>query len=249
MKSIKIPDEEGFYSIIIGEDYEYQNPLEQISRKYCEASVDSFLINCDLKSILPTIEDIEQASILAAKDWIKEKQMYLNFSVNPVLFNLVETKSKKDQIKLLRGLSISFYELTSFFCQIGETQGNTHSFYRVEFIPKNINKNDLPVFAERLEDNSIKVIGATELSAGQLKGFFKQRNMTIAQFIENGEEWHCFFYKTKSMNGEENYMGNQPHLHYISDKWNIPREEFLYSINQGWYKGSSCPHILIHKDE
>lgn len=50
----------------------------------------------------------------------------------------------------------------------------------------------------------------------------------------------------KSIIGKESYKNGQPHLHYISDKWNIKRKNIIEQLNSREYKLPSLPHIDFH---
>ena len=47
------------------------------------------------------------------------------------------------------------------------------------------------------------------------------------KFIDKEDEWHCLFLTYDSIRGKESWNGGQPHYHYISDKFGIPRAEWL----------------------
>jgi hypothetical protein len=119
--------------------------------------------------------------------------------------------------------------------------GFKYSVYRFEHIPKGIDASKMPPFAVAEDDGTIRKVGNTILTDGQLKQVLNQRKVTIAKFLDKGDEWHCFFYNYRSIRGEE--AGGIPHIHYFSSSWNLTREYALNKFKEGTYPNSSTSHI------
>ena len=71
----------------------------------------------------------------------------------------------------------------------------------------------------------------------------EQRKVIVAKFFDRGSEWHCLFLTFNSLAGKENWKGGQPHLHYISDKYGLTREE---AVNR--FKSNNYPSTSVHID-
>ena len=74
----------------------------------------------------------------------------------------------------------------------------------------------------------------------------EHRKVIVSKFLDKGDIWHCFFLTFKSLDGKENYHDGQPHLHYISSAWNIPRQEVKEQLTSKKYSLPSLPHIDFH---
>jgi hypothetical protein len=248
-----VPDGKGgHYHIGVVGDFEFVNPLSKIAEDYIAQSIQlhKTMMEAHLKSKGgPDIpEDILLKVVFknALKDWDEQQEKFMSTKVQQPLWNLLDAETKKEQIKYLRGLSTTWTELHSFICQAGEKLGFTYSFYRADFQMKGLDKSKLPRLFRLRKDNKVETVGHTDLTHGQLKKVINDRKVILAKFIDKGDEWHCFFYTFKSITGQENYQGEQPHIHYISSKWGIPRAEVVAAFRSGTYK-STPVHIKINK--
>jgi len=93
------------------------------------------------------------------------------------------------------------------------------------------------------EDKTITIIGNTNFSDGKLNQVIEQRKVIVANFFDKGENWHCFFLTYRNLAGKETWNNGQPHYHYISDKWNISREDVISTIKDGKYPATSIDFI------
>lgn len=248
-----VPDGEGgHYHIGVVGDFEFVNPLSKIAEDYIAQSMQfhKTIMEAYLKS--KGEPDIPEHILLkvvfknALKDWDEQQQKFMSAEVQQPLWHLLDAETKKDQIKALRGLSTTWSELHSFICQAGESLGYTYSFYRADFQMKGLDKTKLPRLFRLRKNNKIETIGHTELTNGQLKKAITDRKVILAKFIDKDDKWHYFFYTFKSITGQENYQGEQPHVHYISSKWGISRDEVVAAFKSGTYR-STPVHIKINK--
>lgn len=102
-----------------------------------------------------------------------------------------------------------------------------------------------------IKDDKVSKVGNTTLTDGQLKQAVDHRKVVVAKFIDKEDEWHCIFLTYDSIRGKESWKGGQPHYHYISDKFGIPRAEVLNQLKSRIYNLGSLPHIDLvgYRDE
>jgi len=104
----------------------------------------------------------------------------------------------------------------------------------------------LKILDERLRNRLLKKVGDTNLTDGQLKELLIKRKKTIAKFLDKGDSWHCSFITYASLQGKDGWNQGQPHFHYISDKFNIPRETVINRLKSRKYNLGSLPHIKLN---
>ena len=178
------------------------------------------------------------------EEWDEKYKEIKKTKVPDNLKNLFSANKKKDQVKLLKGLTITSDILIAFLFYAWEEQGYSFSQYKGEHQRKGLNKKELPTVVY-VEDDKVERIGESDLSDGQLKQAIQQRTVVVAKFLDKGEEWHCLFATYNSFKGEENWQNGQPHFHYISNKFGIPREKVVESLKSRYYKLGSLPHVNI----
>lgn len=161
------------------------------------------------------------------------------------LISLLGSKKKSEQQKFLNGLALTPDILMGFLLFAGN-QGYTFSQYKSEFPTAAIDASKLPKAYRVKEDGTVEKFGKTELTDGQLKQAIEQRSVKIAKFIEQGDEWHCFFVTYNSLAGKENWQNGQPHFHYISNLFGIQKEEVIKQIKSKDYKLGNLPHIVLN---
>ena len=245
-RRIAVPGEKTYYNVYELDAFEYVNPIDQISKVVMDVNIE--LERNILKSKgyifpIPEVEDTLQKR--AIKDWesFYQEMMSINLHVN--LFKLLETTSKKEQIKTLKGLSLTEDELIAFTLRMGKDYGFTYSSYSATYYHEGLDKSELPVFALKDKQNNITSVGKTTLTEGKLRQTIDQRKVTNVKFFDKGEIWHCFFHTYKSLKGEETYKEGQPHLHYISNYWGLRREDIKTRLlsKEGF---TSSVHIDFH---
>jgi hypothetical protein len=158
--------------------------------------------------------------------------------------------SKKEQVKLLKGQSITPDQLLAFLFRAHTEFGFSFSQYIGEHNHKGLDVSQMPIVVE-IKDNEVRKVGKTTLSDGQLKHAVDQRKVIVSKFLDNGKEWHCLFLTYDSIKGKETWKNGQPHYHYISDKFGIPREKVVEQLKSNNYSLGSLPHIdlLDYRDK
>ena len=141
--------------------------------------------------------------------------------------------SKKEQIQLLKGVSLSVLEIGGLFVQAGN-RGYTFSNYYFEGTPKEFKEKDLPSFINIKEDGNISTYGKTSLSNGQLKDFVIKSDFIIARILDKGKHWHCFYQTKRGIQGKEHgKYGSLSHIHFFSDSFGVSREDFVKALKGG----------------
>lgn len=136
------------------------------------------------------------------------------------------------------------FELIAFIFHAHEEKGFLFSNYRAEHHHKGLDESELPEFIH-VKSEKVAKIGETNLKEGQLKQVVNHRKIIISKFIDNANEWHCFFVTYQSLKGEENWNNGQPHFHYISNKFGLSREEVLKELKSRHYKLNNLPHVSL----
>ncbi len=259
MKELKIknPDRNGYYWMMEGDDFEYANPIEKMTEiviQFMSKMLKNQLMLASENNLLPDSKGIdnpdailERLAIMNAKKiWEQKFQKIISLKIPNCLFSILESNSKKEQLKLLKALSLTDSELMAFIFKAWQDFGFTYSMYTSQHNHKGLEDNEMPQFAYKNENGEIKSVGETKLTKGEIKNAIDQRTVIISRFIDKGEIWHCFFLTYKSLKGEENYKNGQPHLHFISHTWGISREFVLEHLKSKDYKLPSLPHIDYH---
>lgn len=184
---------------------------------------------------------IEEANAIAEERTKVLERIELPYQLNKLLeCNLF----KKEQTKLLKGISLSADQLGGLFVQAGSL-GYKFSNYRFKGIPKEYREKDLPTFIYLKDDGNLDTYGSTSLSEGQLRDFVIRSKFIVARILDDGKSWHCFYQTKSGVQGKEKgSLGSQPHIHYISDSFGISREDFVKAI-KGGHAPSSEVHILL----
>jgi hypothetical protein len=233
----------GEYTIVGHDDFELQDPLLHYKTAFLRSGFQMRKDLVDLKK-LPFPEHIMNKVILDAviKHWNEQLENWKKVIIPESFLKLLEGNLKKrEQEKLLRGANITPNQLMAFLITAGE-KGFLFSQYRGEHKPNSLNITQLPNVIH-LDKDEIKTVGETSLTDGQLKQVLSHRSVTIAKFLDKEQEWHCFFITYDSIGGKEKWKNGQPHYHYISDKWGIPREDVVKQLKSKTYSLPSLPHI------
>lgn len=152
---------------------------------------------------------------------------------------------KKEQIKLLKAEHITKQQLEKLML-IAEDMGYTYSQYKTEVLPDNTSEEELPNAFGLNADGSVKKMGESSLTDGQLKSIIDSRNVEVAKFFDKDEVWHCFYFTYRGMEGKEHGAhGSQPHIHYWSSAFGLDRKELINKLKAGNMPSSSL-HIGIY---
>jgi hypothetical protein len=244
MSYTRIPDPEtgGFFTVMEVEDFEYANPIEQTHKMFLEHSInfekDFFILK---KPPFP-INHLDDFLLKRAEEkWLEEYKEITSSGVHENLLKLLDCDSKKEQIKLLKGLSFTSEELMNFIFCAWEKYNYSYSKYHSEHSHTGLDESQLPTLIHKKSDSEIISVGKTNLSDGQMKQLIEQRSVKVSKFLDKGDKWHCLFLTYKSLGGDE--TGGQPHLHYISNYWGLTREYVVQQLCSKNYKLPSLPHI------
>lgn len=245
MEAKKIYEEngQGFTRIFSSDKVENVNPVAYYKKYELEkrAIVLRDLLNAKDANLATQLDDsffIKQAE--DTLDGFFEK--FENTEIHENFYKLLETERKKDQINLLKGLSLNPDQLMSLIFKSHQIYGFLYSKYRFENLPNGLEQRKLPKLIQLNEDSSIKKIGETDLTDGELKNLIEHRKVIVSHFFEKGDIWHCFFTTYNSIGGKENWKNGQAHFHYISSAFGISKTDFIESMRTGKYKSTSI-HI------
>ena len=248
-RKIKNQDGNGHYQVFATGNFEFKNPQDVFVPVFYNTGyqMTKELLLLDEKTKNFPLEAIEFAAHkkgleLAEKrvSAIIEKQKDIPTS----LIELLKCSRKKDQIKTLKGLSVDPLQLMAFYFKACSDFGYCLSHYEAEILPKDVKREDLPTLIQ-VTDSGVESAGETTMSEGKMRQTISQRKKIVAKFIDGENGWHCFFFTYKSLRGEESWRNGQPHLHYLSDKFGLPREEVVKGIKAGKYPKTSS-HISLH---
>lgn len=227
-------------------DVEFVNPTEHIKSIFMDilTSIHEELLYAEnLDHLVPLANRI--LYMADEKEWEKKYRQFKEAKLPENLQDLLNTNSKAEQIKILKGLTLDTDTMYSFFMHAGE-KGYLYSSYKSEHLPKGFEDAKMPTLFRKHDDDSITITGDTDLTKGQLKQLLDQRKILLARFLDLGEKWHCFFWTYKSIFGEENYKDGQAHIHYISNYWTIPREIVKSELKKKNHDFTSEVHIAFN---
>lgn len=253
-----LPDKNGYFTISESEDCEYVNPVEwfrdNIFSQVSQMTFNLLMLSLQSKEppLIPPgknpIEFLREAAEYdAKKTWNKEIGKIAATKVPDGLWRTLRSASKKEQQKALKGLVVSGDELTAFYCKAYFKQQYLFSNYTFEFLPTGTELNQMPGLAYIEKDRSVTVIGNTDFSPKKLKQTIEHRRRRIVRFLDKDSEWHCIFYDYRSMAGLET-DDQGPHVHYLSDKFGLTRQQALESLSQKQYSVPSL-HIRFVREE
>jgi hypothetical protein len=180
----------------------------------------------------------------AEQSWKELEEEIRATPVPGALWAILDADKKSYQEKLLRSVRFTPFMLAAFLFRAHDEKGYTYSKYTSEFLPTDMDPGDMPVLAT-IKDGEVTKVGETTLTDGQIKKAIEDRSGIVAHFLDKGEEWHCLFTTIESIAGKENWQGGQPHFHYISSKFGIPREEVVAQVKSRDYKLFGLPHIPL----
>jgi len=244
MEIHKVQDENNGVTIgLIGTDTEYVNAFDYYRDGQIKMSM------ARNKEMLKRANAIMEAGLTpdfyekkAVEEWDRLYEPIKNTQVPNNFISLLTSTTKKEQERLMRGQSLTHKQLAAFLFTACQDFGYTFSSYTSEHLPKGTDLDNLPALVS-VSDDDVRVVGETTMSKGQLKQMVEQRKVIVAKFLDKGSEWHCLLATYRSIGGGETYKGDQPHFHYLSDKWGPTREEAVASI-----KGGKYPTTSVHID-
>lgn len=236
-------EKEGHYLVFTRPDIEYVNPILHHREIYIKKSI---IIEGELlKALGLPIRSMKTALLRSAiQDWTKYRDKIFKTKIPSNLKEILSTKKKKEQKRLLKDLSITSDQFLALIMYAWRYHGFTFSKYRSDNYPKGVDESQFPTLINT-EGEKVTKIGETTLSDGQLKQAIQQRKVVVATFLDRKDEWHCLFTTFHSLKGEESWQKGQPHYHYISDKFGISRDKVIKELKSPNYKLPSLPHINL----
>ncbi|HTB52333.1 MAG TPA: hypothetical protein VK718_06120 [Ferruginibacter sp.] len=260
IRSTKIadPNQNVFYTVTEVVDFEYVNPVERLAEIIIAASIQrekdflSFAMENN-DEVKPPIEIENPQEIIdrvikkrAVEAWDKLYEEIISTTLPDNIMDILTSSSKKEQEKILEGMSLTGDQLQSLIFKAWQDHGFHYSCYTSSHNHNGLDEKQMPPFAYKNEEEII-TIGKTSLTSGQIKQAIEHRHVVIAKFLDKGNEWHCFFYTHKSLSGEEKaWNDGQPHLHYISHTSGLSRDYVLKQLHSKRYKLGSLPHINFY---
>lgn len=244
-RKIKYNDESGNgeYSIFESRDFEFVNPIEHYSTAFI---VSNFTMMKDLvlNRKLPFALEIIEKTIMkkAVINWEEKLNETLKTEIPENFISVLKADSKKEQVRLLKDQSITPEQLLAFIFKSYTDFGFCYSQYIAEHNHNGLEICKMPPVAG-IVNGKVHKIGNTTLTDGQLKQAIEERKVIVSKFLDNGSEWHCLFLTYNSLKGKETWKNGQPHYHYISNKFGIPREKVVEQLKSKNYNLGSLPHI------
>jgi len=245
MREHKITDKENGaeYLMFSATDVEFVNPIDYYSGS---AKKLGFSLARDFFAMsAPEFPSwiIEKFAHQQAENFWKEQYAeIIKTEVPKQWIDLLSTQSKKEQVSLLKGLTINPDQLIALIVKAWTDHGYTFSQYVGRHSQKGLDESQMPKVTY-VKDGIVSKVGETKLTDGQLKQAIEHKTVTISKFFDKGTTWHCLFVTHKSLRGDENWKGGQPHYHYISDKFGIPRDKAVAELKSRDYHLNSLPHI------
>ncbi|HCK65841.1 MAG TPA: hypothetical protein DHW49_06225, partial [Anaerolineae bacterium] len=194
MKFRKVKDTTGtgHHSLVEVGDFEFVNPTNQISEMFISSRI--FLERDFLRFVGFPIDNPIALGVLTKKikkEWDEKYKELKSVDIPEPLLKVLTVDSKKEQIRLLKNLSLNNEQLVAFLIRAGEDFGYSYSQYTGEHLPKGLADKKLPTLAELKEDGEVKIIGETEMTKGQVKQSIEQRHVAVSKFLDKGDKWHC----------------------------------------------------------
>lgn len=239
------PDGRSFYQVFWDDKVEMVNPIEYYKNAEIYKKAISYrnvieiknpILAQNLTSDFYTRHAMREVENEGYCKRVESVEVHENF------LKLLETTRKKDQITLLKGMSITPKQLLSFIFKSYKDYNYLYSRYTFENLPKYVENKKTPKLAAILNDGTIDTIGDTDLTNGQVKKMITERKVIIAHLFDRDNDWHCLFITYNSIGGKENHNNGQPHFHYFSSAFGVTRKEFIESMKNGTYKSTSV-HI------
>ena len=240
----------GNYTLQFVPQVEYVNPIEFD----CENRLDSELANLKLLiSLDPELSKAPKAMAervihkVAVKNFLKSWEENYNEVMDSQFpdnyFSFLLSKKRKQQNKILEKHKLDICSMQAIFYRAWIEYDFSFSSYTFERKPKSFQNRKFPELYYLQSDNTLDIIGETDLSEGELKSVLAQRNVVLARFLDKGKIWHCFLHTYNSITGKE--IGKKPHIHYISSAFgtHISREGVLKELRKGRYDLPPMIHI------
>lgn len=247
--------------------YKYKDGNKQLIANHMEdvenASFRETMIKFHASSMVPALKaylendkncpfpfDDEIIDVVALKMATQTYETYSSEKFDPCFESIFQKElSKKDQIRLLKGVQLKEAQLAAIF-DFAEKCGYKFSHYTWQGEPKSVKKEKLPAFMHLNDDETLEYVGDTTLTEGQMRTIIEQAEVLIVQFFDNSTHWHCFLRTFKGLKGKEpGKQGGRPHIHYLSDSFGISKEDLIEMVKMGKYPNTPVHIPLIMDSE
>jgi hypothetical protein len=244
MERIVIKDEngKGYYTGYQSEDWEYVNPVYKLGISKREMIYNELLDLFSLRGTEITPGIISEIKRYALNFWQKIFQEAANSNLPDELIQILNGVSKKEQLKLLNDFELNPDLFFAFIVQAWEKYRYRYSRYHIEYNPIDLQGKSYPKLIYKKTKDNIISIGKTDLSKNQIRLAIDERRVTVCHFFDKEDIWHCLFLTYKGIGGEELPHMGEPHMHFISNCWGIPRDIVLTQLKSYRYK---LPSIRI----
>lgn len=247
MQERKIFEEngKGVYTTFYSTDFEYVDPIKYYAESFIRTNTSMMRDIVFFKKPPIPLNYIEYfIRKEALKDWNNKFEEIYSTVIPSNLISLLNSSSKKEQLKLLKNLTITPDILMAFIFKAWTDFGFSFSQYSSHHHSTGLDKGKMPLLVE-IKDGKVRKVGETMLTDGQLKQAVEHRKVIVSKFFDNEKSWHCLFLTFDSLKGKESWKDGQPHYHYISDKFGIPRAEVVKQLKSKNYKLGNLPHIAL----
>src|SRR5690606_12901622 len=121
----------------------------------------------------------------AQESWKELFTKLTETEVPKAFIDLFKADSKKEQIRILKGQSLTPDQLTNFLFKAYEEHGYLFSSYRAERHHKGVDETTLPKLIS-LKNDEVSTVGETSLTEGQLKNVILHRRVVVAKILDKG---------------------------------------------------------------
>lgn len=232
-----------FLEFYISPNVDKINPIEFIKRGFISTRISEIREKLLIENPIMTFGvDEDFFKTIAEKKWKIYYENVLKIKIPESFIYLLKNKdlSKKQQKSILKKQSLSPFEMEAFIIKAWNDFNYSYSYYHFDVLKLKNEEYKLPnIF--RYNGKKITKIGETDLTDAELKQIINQRNSRVIHFLDNGKSWHCFFITYRSISGKEGWGSEKPHYHYISEKWNIKRDDVIEQ-----FKTENYPSTNVH---
>ncbi len=229
------------YTVFADDDFEYLNPIRHFSESMINMHINLERDFCMLNK--PPIPFVPSELVKnAIEKWREHNENIKKTELSSNWIALLNSNSKSEQVKLLKGASLTPDGLTALIIKAWTDFNYSFSQYSAEHLHNGLIKSEMPKVLH-VSGDDVSTMGSTSLSDGQLRQAVEHRKVTVSKFLDKGSTWHCLFLTFRSLRGEENWKDGQPHLHYISDKFGISRQNVVKELKSKDYNLGNLPHI------
>ena len=222
-------------------------PFDYYRLIYVYNSANLFQDVLKIKCPISIPDDVVKRFVLQKTDEMIAQKLSKS-SPNPVIHQLLkdDTLSHKKQERLLKDVVLKPDDIL-WMNKEAQEMGYLLDIYHEEKYPEKFKEKKHPFLFHQKKDDSVEVIGTTNMSEGEMRALLEQRKVIQARIYHKNNIWHCFYFTYKGLAGEESgLMGSKPHYHYLSDKSGIVWDDLMKRIKDCDMPSSNI-HIVIER--